>query len=478
MAYNLNKYNDNILDKKHIQKYIINKLLKVDKYHNYLITLLERKYNDKDFKSGNYFKEYYCINSDWMNNYLELYNYEKIKRTYERIDNRDIILEDEIYKMFKEKRILAQPGEKDKRINLLDSINFKVKEDNIPTSVYVDYYSEKAIKYFDDFVLLSKELYDEIKQDYKNPIFPYYNNFHREEKIVNICLVDNIFIYKINDNILGIGILDSSSNKFPILNNQFFIIMNKECPNCNLKTEINLLFASKNLETYLAKYRSVTISKNDHFKKIDMMNKKEKIGMIYNIEFDFEKYKERNVNICIKIWLNELISKNNKQELDERLKYIERKKYRNIIKPFNKNNNILPPLTLRYSTNLMDKEKDRDNGKNILKLSQNGILKNISSKSVNLPKIMKTEIFNRTISVLKNPSNIKIELPNIYGNNNKYNQRDDIKDKEVDIEELLKKSKIINDTNNEDSKEEKDYNEEKDKKEEKDNIHGNDEEKK
>lgn len=104
MAYNLNKDNAFKFDKKHIQKYIINKLLKLDKYHNDLITLLERKYNNNDFKSGNYFKQYYCINSEWMNNYLELYNYEKIKRMYERIDNKDIVLEDEIYNMVIEKK--------------------------------------------------------------------------------------------------------------------------------------------------------------------------------------------------------------------------------------------------------------------------------------------------------------------------------------------------------------------------------------
>lgn len=418
MAYNLNKGNDFILDKKHIQKYIINKLLKLDAYHNNIITLLERKYNDKDFKSGNFFKEYYCINSAWMNNYLELYNYEKIKRMYERIYNRDIVLKDEIYDMIKQKRIFAQPGEKDKRINLLDSIKFKVKEDNIPTSVYVDYYSEKAIKYFDDFVLLNKELYDEIKQDYKNPIIPYYNNFHREEKIVNICLVDNLFIYKINDSVLGIGIPNGSSSKFPIFKNQFFIIMNKECSYSNLKTEIKQLFASKSLEKYLAIDRSVTITKKDYLKTIDMMNKEEKIGMVYNIEFDFEKYQERNEKICIEIWLNELISKDIKKEIDEFRKSLEIRKYPNLIS-YDKNQNNLPHLKLRNSAILMDKDKEncRYPEKNVLKLSHIKPLKKPSSKSVNLPKILGTVLFNRTIYVSKNPSNIKIELPNIYGNN-------------------------------------------------------------
>jgi len=158
-----NDLNYIIYDKKDIQKYIIIKLLKLDKFHNNLITLLKRDYKDKDFKSGVYFKEYYAINSKWMNNYLELYNYEKIKRSYERIDNRDKMLEDDICKIFKDKRIQAQPGEKDQRIYNLDSIDFSVKKDNIPKNIYTDYYSGKVINYFYDFVLLSKEIYDKIK---------------------------------------------------------------------------------------------------------------------------------------------------------------------------------------------------------------------------------------------------------------------------------------------------------------------------
>ena len=130
MAFNFNKdikSTNNIFDKKHIPKYIIKKLLKIDTFHNNLINLLRRKYNDPAFKSGNYFSQYYCINPKWMNNYLELYNYEKIKRTYERIDNRNIILEDEIYKIFREKRIETQPGKKGQRICNLESIDFILK---------------------------------------------------------------------------------------------------------------------------------------------------------------------------------------------------------------------------------------------------------------------------------------------------------------------------------------------------------------
>ena len=247
-----------------------------------------------------------------MNNYLELYNYEKFKRAYERTDNRDKMSEDDIYKYLKEKRIQAQPGAKDQRINNLDSIDFTVKKDNIPKSIYTDYYSGKVIIYFYDFALLSKEIYDEIKQDYDNPDFPKYNNFHRDERIVKICLVDNLFIYKLNENILGIGIPKGSFSKFPIFTTQFFIIMNKECTNSNLEKEINKLFSSKDLEKYLIN-RNVNLSKDSHQKTIDMMDKKEKIGMIYNIDFDFEKYQDRS----IKVLVNKVNNKYKKKEIDD-----------------------------------------------------------------------------------------------------------------------------------------------------------------
>jgi hypothetical protein len=286
-----------VLDKNHIQEYIFKKLLQLNKYHYELIDLLERNYIDKDFKSEDYFKEYYCINSEWMKNFLEFYNYEKIKRVYERmVKNKETISLEDFYQMINEKRICTQPGKNDERINKLRSINFKVNIENIPSNIYKDYYNENIIEYFDDFTLLDKELYDEIKQDYKNPINPYYDYYHIDENIVHICLVDDIFIYKINENILGIGIPKDTSKKFPIFQIQFFVIMEKEKDiNYNSETEIKQLFSSKSLEKYLIIDRNVKFEEIDKFKIINMMNKDKKIGILYNIkDFKIENYKERS----------------------------------------------------------------------------------------------------------------------------------------------------------------------------------------
>jgi len=84
-----------------------------------------------------------------------------------------------------------------------------------------------SILYFDDFVLINKDLYDKIKQDDKI------------ENKVNICLVDNIFIYKINENILGIGIPEIRRDILPIFKIQFFIIINENFINIDKEEKIN-----------------------------------------------------------------------------------------------------------------------------------------------------------------------------------------------------------------------------------------------
>ena len=385
MNSNSDKDSNIILDKNHIQEYIFKKLLQLNKYHYELLDLLERNYTDKDFKSKDYFKEYYCINSEWMKNFLEFYNYEKIKRVYERmVKNKEKISLEEFYQMINEKRIYTQPGKNDERINKLRSINFKVNIENIPSNIYIDYYNENVIEYFDDFALLDKELYDEIKQDYKNPINPYYDYYHIDENIVHICLVDDIFIYKINENILGIGIPKDTSKKFPIFKIQFFVIMEKEKDiNYNSETEIKQLFSSKSLEKYLIIDRNVKFEEIDKFKIINMMNKDKKIGILYNIkDFKIENYKERSERKIMddiknkifekykrlmieeillekennqnKLFVDTLKKKNEKENEKERK---EKEKRDNIIEEFKKSNHL-------QESEMKEEKKDKDNEDN------------------------------------------------------------------------------------------------------------------
>ena len=116
-----------------------------------------------------------------------------------------------------------------------------------------------------------------------------YNKDEINENIIKICLVDNIFIYRINENVLGIGIPEISENKgFPIFKIQFFIIINEKYDYTNEEktfasdSEINNILA-KGLRKYLVIERNVRFEEEDNLKRIDMKFNNNKIGFIYNI---------------------------------------------------------------------------------------------------------------------------------------------------------------------------------------------------
>ena len=273
-----------------IKQYIINKLMHFNIINENIISLIKRKYSD--FHTD-YFLEYYPINLKWIENFLQLYNYEKISRLIKKQSNGELKVE-EIEKQIHEKNILKLPGEDNERKNKLKWIEFSPKKAVIPRDIYYDDISEKTIEFFDDFILVNKELYNEIRKDSENGY-----EFNIENKI-NICLVDNIFIYKIYDNILGIGILPelSTNIKITIFKIKFLIIIYDE-EGCDLNLEINVLFREKDLEKYL-KYRGVKFDKNNNL-IINIYEGEKKIGFIYNFgNFKIEDYWKRNKESLLK----------------------------------------------------------------------------------------------------------------------------------------------------------------------------------
>ena len=79
-------------------------------------------------------------------------------------------------------------------------INFGPKKNNISNTIYNK--NGELAQNYDDFVLVNKECYDKIKLNDINKVY--------------ICLVDNIFIYKVNENVLGIGIPEIEGEILPI----------------------------------------------------------------------------------------------------------------------------------------------------------------------------------------------------------------------------------------------------------------------
>ena len=186
-------------------------ILSIDNFNTYLVSLINKEYSD--FKSKDYFNKYYCINTKWMNNNLEFYNYRKMKTL---INEFKIKSEEELDTKIKEKKISLNPGFNDEIRESIRSENFEPeKKTMIPKKICESYKTEESVEYFDDFVIINKELFDQIKQEDKT------------ENKVDICLVDNIFIYKVNENILGIGIPEIRIETLPIFKIQFFIIIMK-----------------------------------------------------------------------------------------------------------------------------------------------------------------------------------------------------------------------------------------------------------
>ena len=282
----VNEYsNDESLEKTEINQDISEQLFYLNSYYNKLVSFIKRDYSD--FKNKKYFNKFYCINSKWMSNFLKLYKYKQINTL---IGEFGINSEEEFFQKVKEKQISLDPNnyiEKKESINLG---NFDPEKNIITKYTFNRYKRGELAIYFDDFALVNKDFYDKIKQNDKN------------KNEVDICLVDDIFIYKINENVLGIGIPEIKEEILPIFKIQFFIIItekfiyidNDEKIIFNSDSEVNEIFKCEDLEKYLILKREVNFEEQDKLKRIDMKFNKNKIGFIYNItDFNIEKYWRR-----------------------------------------------------------------------------------------------------------------------------------------------------------------------------------------
>jgi len=192
-------------------------------------------------------------------------------------------------------------------------INFGPKKNNISNTIYNK--NGELAQNYDDFVLVNKECYDKIKLNDINKVY--------------ICLVDNIFIYKVNENVLGIGIPEIEGEILPIFNIQFFIIItekyiyidNDEKIIFNSDSEVNEIFQCQDLEKYLKLSRKVEFSIYN-FTKTDIEFNNNKIGILYKIRnFNIEKYWRRTEEKYIKkMNFKKSFKEPEIQELEEREK--------------------------------------------------------------------------------------------------------------------------------------------------------------
>ena len=182
----VNECSDDRQENNEISQDISEQLFCLNSYYNKLVSLIKRDYSK--IKNKDYFNKYYCINSKWMNNFLKLYNYKKIKTL---IGEYEINSEEELYKEIKKSGISLNPGYGENVENIKNKIkeNFEPEKDIISNYTFNKYKKGELASYYDNFALVNKEFYDKIKQGDKN------------ENEVDICLVDDIFIYKVNENV-------------------------------------------------------------------------------------------------------------------------------------------------------------------------------------------------------------------------------------------------------------------------------------
>ena len=93
--------------------------------------------------------------------------------------------------------------------------------------------------------------------------------------------MDNIFIYKIEHNILGVGILPEQSDLNTILEFKIeLLIIMEEFYNFNSKSEIEKILQTKDFQQYLSN-RNIRFSIENNNKKLEMYQKIKKRVFIY-----------------------------------------------------------------------------------------------------------------------------------------------------------------------------------------------------
>lgn len=258
-----------------IKEYIVEKILYFYQYNSQLNIKIKQNYGK--IKSP-YFEEFYILNNDWISKFLSFYNYEKIFSLLENWNG-----EITVKKLSSE---LSWNNINQKSENMPDEMKdnqlFMPKSDN-----------KFGIKYYLNFILIDNNLFQRLKNDNGNINIMNYN-FDFEEPIkANICLVENKFIYQIDDYSLGFGIVNKNNN-YPVINIDFLIILDKES-GYNSDTEINQIFSLQNLETFFTESRRINFSENENPKKIyDQSNKK--IGKFYSFDtFLYGNYFQANI---------------------------------------------------------------------------------------------------------------------------------------------------------------------------------------
>ena len=232
---NAYKYNSSIKDySKYNISFEIRKIFYL--YLNNKILLKKAK-----IINDNKFKEYYAINTKWMQKYKEYFNYYEIsaildksnfiQTTFKNIltnaQNTNFLLSDKLIALLMKeipKNYIDNFIKRDMRFS-----SFRAEEMEIPNISHINYNGNNTLLYYIDFELISKDIYEYLfnytSNNYKNN-----ESFESKAEMVE-CIFDNKYIVvnflnpNLNDKKYMIEI--GNTDNYNIFNPEFFFLYDK-----------------------------------------------------------------------------------------------------------------------------------------------------------------------------------------------------------------------------------------------------------
>ena len=281
------KFDEKIIE---YNDYCINEFLyNLVKFHLY-DAQLRLLINCKNFE----FKQYYLINEKWIYKFKDYYKYDNIANLLQK----DEIINNVKYNdkvLFSGKNIISLIKSLPIEINIelnkkeKEKINKYVNNNQIEPNVKsYNYENDNYLKYYDNFQIISEEMYNLIFEDDKHSILNQHKNnyvkciFH--DKIIMIEL--SKFMNEINKYILEVGYIEKKNYKFVPL----YILIYKD-----KKDFLDHTFYFINNKGIINFFKSIDFKQTNNSSLFDYSHNRE-IGKIYNLQFKSKNPNNNNNN--------------------------------------------------------------------------------------------------------------------------------------------------------------------------------------
>ena len=238
-----------------------NLLVKWYEYSHYLKTIIAKN----KFSSQ---KEYYCINLTWVNNFKKLFNYDEIKLQIFNYKNTriDPLNEGEINDLYSKLQCNISISQNEKKI--IKNIDNRDIYKNIQNSSLKTKYNINC--YYDNFVILDKNMLDELKRYQYNML---------EEPKCNFVIGKSIFIQSISNEVIEVGIF--GENKIDIYNYELLLLIKYE----DKKDKDLEIGKIKGINDYLNKFYFIKGIKEKNLHGLIINKENGKKAIIINLKY-------------------------------------------------------------------------------------------------------------------------------------------------------------------------------------------------